>query len=239
MKNKKTNNGYSETYNSTIFTKIYKNNLWGGAKGEYFSGPGSHNKFISSYANIITEFILRNKVKSIIEIGCGDFNVSGVILRGLDLEGYLYSYTGYDVVKPLIIKNKLLYTSSKIDFSYKDACTGHIKPGDLLIIRQVLQHLNNKSIKQIVSKFRNYKYIIFSEHQASEIHGDALIPNLDKKTNESIRLESRSGVYLDKDPFNCNIDSLIYSIPERIFGLEAAINTYLIKNELPLNTSQK
>jgi hypothetical protein len=215
-------------YNSTIFTEVYKKNLWGGKKGEFYSGTGSHNPQIQGYAKMVSEFIQKNDIINIIEIGCGDFNVSRSIISLLDDGKYMYSYHGYDVVKPLTERNKALFGSPKVKFTCKDSSTGNIASGDLLIIRQVLQHLNNKSIKKIVEKFKNYTFILVSEHQVSQKYGDVIIPNKDKKTDAANRIQFRSGVYLDKEPFNCIIDSLAYVIQEPLFGFEAYINTFLL-----------
>lgn len=230
MKVKKKKIEYKDLYNSTIFSEIYKNNGWGGQKGQFYSGPGSHNYFIKEYVKVVANFIVENSLYNIVEIGCGDFNVTNGILDKLDKKDYVYKYTGYDVVKPLIERNNTLYGSPKVNFVRKDSCVGTIKGGDLLIIRQVLQHLNNKSIKQIVDKFKNYKYIIFTEHQASEKYGEVIKPNIDQSTGGSIRLRFNSGVYLENEPFNCSIHSKLFAINERIYGLDAYINTYLIKN---------
>jgi SAM-dependent methyltransferase len=219
---------FKALYNSTIFSNIYKKNSWGGKKGEFYSGTGSHNYSIPGYSKVVSDFILKNEVFEIIEIGCGDFVVSNTMIKALDDAKYDYAYTGYDVVKPLIARNKKLFGSSKVNFICKDSCTGLIKAGDLLIIRQVLQHLNNRSIQQIVNKFKNYKYIIFTEHQASEKYGDLIVPNLDQSTGVSIRLRFKSGVYLEKAPYNCEIDSKLFEISQPIYGLHAFINTFLI-----------
>jgi hypothetical protein len=221
-----TNNQY---YNSTIFEIIYEINAWGGKKGEFYSGTGSHNPEILGYAKIVANFIEHYNINQIVEIGCGDFNVTNTILDLVDQKNKDYTYIGYDVVKPLIERNKKMYESPKIKFKCKDSCTGIIKGGDLLIIRQVMQHLNNKSIMQIVEKFKNYKYIIFTEHQLSEKYNDTTVPNNDKNTDAATRLHFKSGVYLEKAPFNCTVHSKLYSFPEPINEIEASINTYLIK----------
>jgi hypothetical protein len=229
MKKKVKKKEFRDLYNSTIFSNIYQKNAWGGKKGEFYSGAGSHNAFIDGYIKVVRDFILENDIHDIIEIGCGDFNVSNGILTALDAVKYDYNYTGYDVVKPLIARNRSLFGSTKITFVCKDSCVGNIKSGDLLIIRQVLQHLNNNSIKQVVAKFPNYKYVVFTEHQASEKYGSLITPNKDHITGKETRLAKRSGVYLDKEPFNCPIDRKLFIIPEWVYGLEAFINTYLIK----------
>ncbi|MES2425912.1 MAG: class I SAM-dependent methyltransferase [Bacteroidota bacterium] len=221
---------FKEFYNSTIFSKIYRTNGWGGKKGEFYSGSGSHNPSIKGYTKAVANFILENNVHDIVEIGCGDFNVSNGILTALNEVKRDYNYTGYDVVKPLIARNRALFSSSKINFVCKDSSVGNIKSGDLLIIRQVLQHLNNKSIGQIAAKFKNYKYIIFTEHQASEKYGNAIAHNKDQVTGKETRLANRSGVYLDREPFNCRIEAKLFAINEWVYGLDANINTYLVKN---------
>jgi hypothetical protein len=221
------------SYNSTIFSIIYEVNAWGGEKGEFYSGSGSHNEQTAGYAKAVYDFILENDIHEIIEIGCGDFNVTNKILTLLDETHYDFQYTGYDVVKPLIKRNISSYASSKINFVCKDSCTGILKAGDLLIIRQVLQHLSNRSIKQIVNKFKNYKYIVVSEQQIADKYEEMISPNTDKETNQKTRIETNSAVYLDQEPFNCKMGALIFSIPipETSYEFATNINTYLIVNE--------
>ncbi|MET4082952.1 SAM-dependent methyltransferase [Pedobacter sp. UYP30] len=230
MKTEKTKSPYKRLYNSSIFTEIYTRNVWGGNKGDFYSGSGSHNDHIDGYVNAITDFIGDNRISSIVEIGCGDFYVSGEMLARLDRGKIHYQYTGYEVVKALVDRNKLRYPSKQISFKVKDAVNGKIVSGDLLIIRQVLQHLDNKSITKIISKFSNYKFIIVTEHQISNKYGEKIIFNKDKKTDSYNRVILYSGVYLEKPPFNCDIKEKIYSFFEAQINLDAYVNTFLIVN---------
>jgi len=230
VKNHKVKKPSKHHSNAAIFGAIYEDNAWGGEKGEFYSGPGSHNPFITAYAKTVYAFILKHDIHEIIEIGCGDFNVTNKVLELLNEERYNFQYLGYDVVKPLIERNISNYASSKINFECKDPCINVIKTGDLLIIRQVLQHLSNRSIKKIVSQFKNYKYIIVSEHQFADKYENMIVPNRDMETSKGIRLEIGSGLYLDKEPFNCKIVDRIFSfqIPASRYRLETAVNTCLI-----------
>jgi len=214
--------------NSQIFTRIYDQNLWGGRKGKYYSGSGSHHAHVRGYAKTIAGFIAANDIQSVVEIGCGDFNVSSQILALAARAGHAIDYTGYDVVEGLIERNQREFSGPSVRFFCADACTAAIAAGDLLIIRQVLQHLSNASILQIVRKFGNYRYVIVSEHQPASFYGTQVIPNLDKETGASIRGEKMSGVYLDQPPFNCQVRETIYSMREYIAGLHAAINTFVV-----------
>ncbi|MHA4894991.1 class I SAM-dependent methyltransferase [Pedobacter sp. PWIIR3] len=231
MRKHRKRTSFSELYSSTIFTDVYKNNLWGGSKGEFYSGTGSHNSHISIYTDAIANYIKDNQLETIVEIGCGDFNVSSKILTLLDQSDFNYRYVGYDVVKNLIVRNNKLYSSPKIKFIFKDSSSGNLEHADLLIIRQVLQHLNNKSIKKIINKFENYKNIIISEHQVAEKYESVIKPNIDKKTDATNRIQFNSGIYLEREPFNCKIEKLVCSIPENIAGFDASINTYLLVNQ--------
>lgn len=217
-------------YNTDVFTLIYKNKYWGGIKHDFYSGPGSYNPGVSGYLREVVKFIIDNRIENIVEIGCGDFNVSGQMTGQLDELQYTYQYRGYDVVKRLIQRNRSLYSNDRVHFVCKDACTGIIKNGDLLIVRQVLQHLSNKSILQIVRKFANYKYILVTEHQLIPRQDTTIIPNIDKRTNADIRIPYNSGVYLESTPFNCKIERLLYSMYEPCGGKNASINTFLIIN---------
>ncbi len=217
--------------NSIIFSTIYKKNKWGGEKGEFFSGAGSYNPNIDGYVNIIVAFIIEKKIKKIVEIGCGDFFVTNKILSHLKDQDYSFTYTGYDVVESLIERNNKVFSSANIQFICNNPSKDNTVFGELLLIRQVLQHLSNKRIKRIVDTFNKYKYIIVTEHQPSSEYGTKIIPNIDQSTGGGIRTKNLSGVYLEKEPFNCQIDSLLYSFPENADGLNLFINTYLINNE--------
>lgn len=214
--------------NAVIFTEIYNNNAWGGQSGDYYSGEGSHNKYVFGYAEIVADFVKKNNIYKIVEIGCGDFFVTFAILKLLDTVNYKYSYTGYDVVEGLIENNISNFSSPKIKFKCLDPSLEKIPRGELLLVRQVLQHLNNDSIKNIVQKFNLFKFVLFTEHQLTDSR--FTVPNRDKITNDLTRLPYNSGVYLDLPPFNCSIDELVYSFPKLYKQLHTSINTFLIKN---------
>ena len=79
-----------------------------------------------------------------------------------------------------------------------------IPKSDCVIIRQVLQHLNNKSINVILKKIYSFKFLILTEH----LPENKFIPNVDKFTGPTIRLDtSYSGVDLEKKPFNLKFKS--------------------------------
>ncbi|MCX2431631.1 class I SAM-dependent methyltransferase [Pedobacter sp. GR22-10] len=214
-----------------IFTEIYKFKLWEAGQGEYYSGSGSHNPNIKEYVKIVGNLIKKMSFYNLVEIGCGDFFVTQSLLRSLDKLGCSYRYTGYDAVPSLIEKNIAEFQNKNVQFTCKDCAKQDIYSGDLLIIRQVLQHLDNRSILKILGKFPKFKAILVTEHQPSDIYGDLVKYNLDKTTNANIRVGNLSGVYLDKEPFNYSKGSVLHSFYAPFNGIEAFINTYLFSKD--------
>ena len=76
-----------------IFSKIYKDGSWDKKALNFNSGPGSHNeKLVLPYVKFVSSFLIDKKLKSIIDLGCGDFNV------GKDIYKYVHKYYAYDIV---------------------------------------------------------------------------------------------------------------------------------------------
>jgi len=187
--------------NKEIFSKIYLSHHWGG-KGEdnFYSGEGTYFKDVQIYITTISSFIKENKIQSVCEIGCGDFNVTGEILKKVDVD-----YIGLDVVPQLIDHLSKGYANKKTRFSCVDASAvnAEIPKVDLCIIRQVLQHLSNENILKILENTKHIPNLLITEHlptNPDEINGD-------KVTNGYIRLQNKrtSGVYLDQPPFSKEI----------------------------------
>lgn len=72
---------------------------------------------------------------------------------------------------------------------------------DCIILRQVLQHLSNQEIQNIIKKIVHYKYIILTEHIPL---GD-FIPNKDIISGQGNRMKQGSGVHVLVAPFNLKI----------------------------------
>ena len=186
--------------NSDLFTKIYKESLWGESKSWFCSGTGSNESNSKKYIGFINDFLDSNDIKSIVDIGCGDFQVG----KRFNLNNR--SYIGCDVVKDLIQYNQKNYSKDNhISFLHLDIVKDEPPIGDLILIRQVLQHLSNKDIKAILNKIKNYKYILIT---------DELPNNNSHKINPEVvkggtRLENNGGLYLERLPFNCDIEILL------------------------------
>lgn len=187
-----------------IFTEIYFQNVWGKPETSeelFFSGPGSHNEdVVSIYVNAILNFLNSfDKKLDAVDLGCGDFAV------GYKTRKYFNNYTACDVVEPLIEFNRGKYKALFVDFLVLDIIKDDLPAGDIVFIRQVLQHLSNKQISEIVYKLTNrYKYIIITEHLPST---NSFKANKDKPPGADTRLDVHSGVVLTLPPFNLKVQS--------------------------------
>ena len=180
-----------------VMTQIYDKHLWGGREFDFYSGEGSHQiNIIEPYIAVVSEFLKsKNSALRVCDLGCGDFNV------GKHLTKYAKCYVGVDIVEPLINRNMILFQRENLEFQCLDISKDDLPKADCVILRQVLQHLSNGEIKEIIPKLYNYKYLILTEHLPL---GD-FTPNADKITSLGNRLKYNSGVDLMAEPFNFNV----------------------------------
>ena len=220
--------------NSEIFSKIYANNAWGkpSVTGEKFrSGTGSHDeKIIVPYIETLIPLITNNHIRNIVDLGCGDFWIMRHVLEALSNASYNFFYTGIDVVEDLINYNAARFKHPNIRFICRDAAADDepLPDGELLIIRQVLQHLSNVDIKKILSKTDKFKFLFVTE---SIYDSPDAIYNIDMNSSSSIRLYNKSGVYLEKSPY-C-IKNMIHLLKVRggtLSGIPSTIRSSLIIN---------
>ncbi len=181
--------------NRKIFSKIYKDKLWDKKSLNFNSGPGSHNnELVIPFLEFVKSFIIKKKIESIVDLGCGDFNIGKNIYNKVNI------YYGIDIVPDLIEYNKKKFANSTVQFQCKNFIKDSIPKADCVILRQVLQHMDNQSIIKILEKIKIYKYAIITEHIPSK----NFIPNIDKKTGPTTRLEFDSGINVEIKPFNLN-----------------------------------
>ena len=187
--------------NKIIFTSTYQNYRWGRKNGEfnYYSGDGSHDlRIISGYVEKISIFLKSlNDKTTVIDIGCGDFNIGSRICAYVDL------YIACDVVDKVINFNESKFNFPNVKFQVLDASKDQLPNGNVVILRQVLQHLSNSDIQSIIFKISHggFKYLILTDHQPLSKNWK---PNLDKPTGPNIRAEFNSGLNLVLEPFNLN-----------------------------------
>lgn len=185
-----------------VFTKIYEVGAWGKSSEStqgFFSGSGSHDaNIVRPYIEALQEtFSSFPKKPNVVDLGCGDFYVGSQIRYLFD------SYIACDIVESLVDFNKHKYKNLDVDFRVLDLAGDELPNADIVLIRQVLQHVSNKeicaAIPQIASK---YKYLVLTEHLPKDA---SFVHNLDEPAGPDIRLGLNSGIILTSPPFNLRV----------------------------------
>ena len=180
------------------FTQIYARGRWGSnGQSEFYSGWGSHvEEVVDGYVKAVRGFLATLPSKPhVVDLGCGDFNV------GKRIRDLCQDYVACDVVPTLIEHNKSKFQDLQVDFRCLDLTVAELPAAEVAFIRQVLQHLSNQQIQQILTKLSRYKYLVVTEHLPSNLD---FVANLDKGVGEGVRAsrETPSGVVLTAPPFN-------------------------------------
>jgi hypothetical protein len=211
---------------SATFGDIYHNSEWGSDPDKiYFSGPGSRRDACGAYCTFVSDFIGKNGIASVVDLGCGDYTVGGQI----DMSDA--DYTGVDVFPDLITLNSETHGSETVRFVRADIVEDELPAGDLCLIRQVLQHLSNADIQRVLLKLTGYRYVLITDGQSPI--PSARRRNLDKQTGRSTRGSLfNNGLWLELPPFNLPADVVLeYPIKDGEPPGEI-LRTLLIENQL-------
>jgi SAM-dependent methyltransferase len=210
--------------NVQIFDEIYRLGAWGrGDNSPIYSGPGTYDASVSNYIQFVRSFIEAHNITSILEIGCGDFAI------GRHYAGLVQSYVGVDISSIVVRTNTERFASEKIQFVQADASKCPMPPTDLCIIRQVLQHLDNRTIVKLLRNTTRHKYVLVTEHLPS--HHKLRRANLNKCTGPDTRLHFDSGVYVELAPFGYVAETVLaLPVESPQFGQGEIMRTSLISN---------
>ena len=189
--------------------QVYEKNLWGSSTSDFYSGDGSHrSEIVAPYVEALVKFLNAfESPVSVCDLGCGDFNV------GKELVKYTKNYIAVDIVPELIERNKQEFKLANLEFQCLDIAVDELPIADCAIVRQVLQHISNDEIKQVVAKLSSYDYVIVTEHVPE---GD-FVPNIDIISGQGTRLKKQSGINLLLPPFNFKVleESVLLSVIDK------------------------
>jgi hypothetical protein len=147
-----------------LFTTIYEKERWGSNKHVSYKGSSgsgsslSYNKKI--YIPFLKQFIQDNNIKSVVDLGCGDFRCGTSIYDDLQIQ-----YFGYDVYKTLIDSHTQTFTDPKYTFIHLDFFSNkeQIQSADLCILKDVLQHWSLTKIHLFldwIQEKKQFKYVL-------------------------------------------------------------------------------
>ena len=147
-----------------IFNSIYSEGIWGrDVAGKGTSGSGSTLEITREYRAYLQDFIRKHQVRSIVDAGCGDWTFSSAI----DWGGA--RYLGVDIASDVIEANRKRYEKRNITFQVGDI-TEELPPADLLISKDVLQHLPDTLVHKFIRnnmKKGQYKWVLLTNDRGS------------------------------------------------------------------------
>lgn len=128
----------------SVFSNIYATDAWGSG-----SGPGSTPKFCRPLVDWLSRWIVRNRIDSIVDLGCGDCQWMPEVAMTT-----LSEYTGVDVVLDVIHANKSRH-GAWAHFLWDDFRTdpAGLPEGDLYWAKDVLQHWPDDEIVSWLDRF--------------------------------------------------------------------------------------
>jgi len=167
--------------NAKVFDDIYTYNKW-----IFGSGTGSVAFFNKPYLSFINSFLKQYPdIKTVVDIGCGDWQIGKHLALGDR------TYIGGDVSNVIIEKSREKYGSEKVTFVHLDAVTDELPEGDLVIIKDVLQHLPTEDVERVLKKLEKYQYVV-TQNDIFE----------NQKNNSDINSGQFRPLDVTKEPFN-------------------------------------
>jgi 2-polyprenyl-3-methyl-5-hydroxy-6-metoxy-1,4-benzoquinol methylase len=140
------------------FNAIYDSGYWGTPNA---SGAGSTLEATATTRGIVSKVIVDYEITSVVDVACGDFTWMPLVLQAV---GSDVRYTGCDIVGRLVKQhtdNYPQYTFKHLDFVAED-----VPPADLIVCRDVLQHLPVEDIQKALDRFSRSgaSYLLATTH---------------------------------------------------------------------------
>lgn len=180
-----------------IFTKIYETWPW---SEEGFLFSGSSIEITHEYVDFLETFMKENEIRSVLDIGCGDW----AYCRYIDWDGI--EYVGIDVVKMVIDRNQKLYSNDSIQFIHGDVLTIDLPQADLVICKDVFQHLSNKDILTLLDKMKQFQHCLVTNF---------VDPITFSAENTEIETGAFHNIDLSNPPFNIDGEAVLQFIAVR------------------------
>jgi hypothetical protein len=158
------------------------------------------------YISLVKAYAEAHKLRTVVDGGCGDFSVGSRLAPSFE------RYLALDVSSRIIELNRRRYadwSAKGVRFEIADMTSATLPTADLVLIRQVLQHLTNAEIEKILQNLQSsqWRRALITEH-VTDPDGNQR-PNLDLPSHTArTRLYLGSGVFLDKPPFSLRANRL-------------------------------
>ncbi len=177
-----------------VFTDIYERKTWGDG-----SGGGSVPEHLPEYRALVGSLIYFNGyVKRVLDIGCG----LGWLAASIDWHGAWY--IGMDVVPSAVEHTRKLIDKGNGPTGiviHGDALADELPPADLVLLKEVTQHLDNASVLTLIDRLRTYPLVLHTSVRSGV------------GTNAPIAMGQTRGVDLTLSPFGLPCETMLtYSV---------------------------
>ena len=125
----------------------------------------------ADYVAFLQAFFKENGIKSVVDCGCGDWQFS----RNIDFTDI--DYKGFDVANFVIERNLAAFARENVNFFLYDGDFRALPSADLLICKDVLQHLPNAKIQDFISILDRFKFALITNDIADEVNADIAAGN--------------------------------------------------------------
>ena len=180
-----------------VFSTIYSERKWGAKdEGEFHSGAGSrHETIVEPYVSAVNAWLKGlGHLPNVVDLGCGDFFV------GRQIRPSCGRYVACDVVPELVAHNSAAFADLNVDFQVCNLAKDPLPAGEVVFVRQVLQHLSNNLVKSGLEKIAvTYRYLVLTEHVPLNPN---FTPNADIETGADTRISVGSGIDITASPFS-------------------------------------
>lgn len=114
----------------------------------------------------LQDFFRKNNIKSIVDCGCGDWQFS----QNINFEGI--DYKGFDVASFVVENNIKNFQKEHINFFLYDGDFNALPEADLIICKDVLQHLPNAKVKEFIANLHKYKFALITNDIGEKFNYD-------------------------------------------------------------------
>ncbi len=161
-----------------IFTYIHDMNIWGNLYQDQrypiSSGFGNTEENTLEYRKRLRQYISNNDIKTVSDIGCGLWEFE-------HKEFDATKYVGVDCVKKVIAFNRERYNRADRQFLHADALidVAALPDADLCIVKDVLQHLCNDYVIQLLEALQQKSKYVLLTHDCQQKVDNADVANGD------------------------------------------------------------
>jgi SAM-dependent methyltransferase len=140
-----------------IFGHIYREDHWDGG-----SGIGSAADATAPYRALLAEVLAADDVQTVVDVGCGDWQLGSLV------DWSPVQYVGLDVVAEVVERNRTRFGDRGVEFQVADARREALPGGDLLLMKDVLQHWSNADVEAFLqANLGRYRYCLLTNDVAS------------------------------------------------------------------------